>query len=82
MLYYIISGILVLGILYGINLMSRVETAARGNKLSAVCTALAVIITLYKFELFDNAELHVFMGIGLVQGLIIKSAFLTEDMQK
>ncbi|HHW48556.1 MAG TPA: NAD(P)(+) transhydrogenase (Re/Si-specific) subunit beta, partial [Clostridiaceae bacterium] len=71
MLYYIISGILVLGILYGINLMSKVGTARLGNYLSAVCTALAIVVTLYKYELFAKIWLYVFMGAGLVMGLIL-----------
>ena len=35
--FYTIGGVLVLGILIGLSLMSRVKTARAGNALSAVC---------------------------------------------
>jgi len=71
MLYYISSGILVFGILYGIHLMSKVKTARLGNNLSGMCTALAVILTLYKYQLINKMELYVFMAVGFVLGMIL-----------
>ncbi|MDR0496380.1 MAG: NAD(P)(+) transhydrogenase (Re/Si-specific) subunit beta, partial [Treponema sp.] len=50
-LYYIISGMLTAGILAGIALMSKVQTAVTGNRLSAVCMAAAIIITLLRYDL-------------------------------
>ena len=41
LIYYISSAILVLGVLVGIYLMSKVEKAHIGNSLSAVSMALA-----------------------------------------
>ncbi|NLB82392.1 MAG: NAD(P)(+) transhydrogenase (Re/Si-specific) subunit beta [Clostridiaceae bacterium] len=70
MLYYIVSSILVLGILYGIHLMSKVDTARLGSALSSVCTAVAVVLTLYKYQLFTDFSLHIFLAIGLVLGLM------------
>ena len=51
--YYIISAVLSAVILYGISLMSKVKTAVRGNQLSAVATAIAIIITLIHFEIIS-----------------------------
>lgn len=68
--YYIFCAVLTLGVLIGISLMSKVKTAVMGNGLSAVCTACAVLITLYKYEILSDTYLWIFMAIGLVIGLI------------
>lgn len=68
--YYILCAILTFGVLLGIALMSKVKTAVMGNGLSAICTALAVLATLYKYEILSDAYLWIFMGVGLVIGLI------------
>lgn len=53
LVYYIISAILSVVILYGISLMSQVKTAVRGNQLSALATAIAIIVTLIYWEIFS-----------------------------
>lgn len=68
--YYIICGILVAGVLAGIAMMSRVGSAAYGNALSAVCTAAAIIITLYKYGILSDYLLWFSMAAGLAAGLI------------
>jgi NAD(P) transhydrogenase subunit beta len=68
--FYAASGALTLGVLYGIALMSKVKTAVAGNKLSAVCMAGAIVLTLKKHEIFSDPALWAFMAIGLVAGLI------------
>ena len=68
--YYVICILLAGGVLAGISMMSRVATAARGNRLSAVCTAIAIIVTLYKNALLSDIGLWVAMAVGLVIGLI------------
>ena len=52
--YYIISAILVLGVLLGIYLMSKVEKAYNGNLISAACMAAAIILTMLQYEVFGS----------------------------
>ena len=72
--YYVISGILVLGVLTGIYLMSKVKSSVKGNSISAVSMALAIITVLIKYEVFGvNKLAFVFAGIliGSVAGAFI-----------
>ena len=69
--YYIISALLSVVILYGISLMSQVKTAVRGNQLSAVATAIAIIITLVYFKIISIfVALYIVLG-GLIAGSIV-----------
>ena len=68
--YYIICGVLVAGVLGGIAIMSRVKTAVAGNALSAVCTAAAIFVTLYKYHLLTQAGLWICLALGLAVGLV------------
>ncbi|HPY94856.1 MAG TPA: NAD(P)(+) transhydrogenase (Re/Si-specific) subunit beta, partial [Clostridia bacterium] len=64
--YYVVSALLSLGVLYGIKLMSKVRTAALGNRVSALCMLAAIVITMYRTD----------MGAGLpyiILGLLIGS---------
>ncbi|NLW20471.1 MAG: NAD(P)(+) transhydrogenase (Re/Si-specific) subunit beta [Clostridiales bacterium] len=72
-LYYLISALLSLGVLYGIRLMSQVRTAALGNRVSALCMLAAIVITLYRTQLGDSL---VYIIIGLLAGTLI-SIFMT-----
>ncbi len=54
LIYYISSAILVLGVLVGIYLMSKVEKAHIGNSLSAVSMVLAIALTMVKYEVFGS----------------------------
>jgi NAD(P) transhydrogenase subunit beta len=56
-IYYILSVLLTLGVLLGLSYMSRVKTAVRGNMISILCTAGAVVVTMYKYELLSAAGL-------------------------
>ncbi|NLB42095.1 MAG: NAD(P)(+) transhydrogenase (Re/Si-specific) subunit beta [Clostridiales bacterium] len=69
-IYYILCGVLTIGVLIGISLMSKVKTSAKGNGLSAVCTALAILVTLYKYDVITDVYLWIFMVVGLILGLI------------
>ena len=42
--YYALCGVCVLAVLFGINLMSKVKTAVKGNALSATAMVLAIAI--------------------------------------
>ena len=70
LLYYSILVILIFGILIGIAFMSRVEKAAIGNRLSALCTGAAIILALVWYEMVSAADIWIFLLVGLVIGLI------------
>ncbi|MEN6316147.1 MAG: NAD(P)(+) transhydrogenase (Re/Si-specific) subunit beta [Clostridiaceae bacterium] len=70
LVYYTFCGILIAGVLAGIAMMSQVGSAAYGNALSAVCTAAAIIITLYKYGILSDYLLWFSMAAGLAAGLI------------
>lgn len=70
---YVISGVLVLIVLLGIFLMSKVKTAKLGNRLSALSMLLAVVVTLINGQVFDVESFWIiFLAIliGSVIGLI------------
>ncbi|MED9958750.1 MAG: NAD(P)(+) transhydrogenase (Re/Si-specific) subunit beta, partial [Christensenellales bacterium] len=66
--YYIISAVLTVGVLVGIAMMSKVKSAPAGNILSAVCMAVAILVTLYRYEILSDAGLWVAMAVGLALG--------------
>ena len=70
LVYYIVCGVLVCGVLGGIAMMSRVKTAVAGNALSAACTAAAIFVTLYKYHLLTQAGLWVCLALGLAVGIV------------
>jgi len=67
--YFVLCGILALGVLVGLSLLSKVKTAVRGNMISILCTAGAVVITLFKYNLVDAAGLWVCLILGLIAGV-------------
>jgi len=70
---YVISGLLILLVLIGIQLMSKVKTAKHGNRLSGLAMLFAIIVTLINVEIFTiNNFWIIFLAIliGLVIGLI------------
>ncbi|HZK39425.1 MAG TPA: NAD(P)(+) transhydrogenase (Re/Si-specific) subunit beta [Clostridia bacterium] len=70
LVYYSLCGVLTLGVLIGIAMMSKVKLAAKGNALSALCTAAAIFVTLYKYEILSDYVLWIVMAAGLIVGLI------------
>ncbi|MDD4080462.1 MAG: NAD(P)(+) transhydrogenase (Re/Si-specific) subunit beta [Eubacteriales bacterium] len=60
--------LLSLGVLYGIKMMSKVKTAASGNRLSALCMLLAII---YVFMRTDLSGSLVYIILGLAIGTLI-----------
>ncbi len=68
--YYIISAVLVLGVLIGISMMSKVKTANAGNTLSAVCTVFAIAVVLYNADILTAWQAWLSMAIGAVIGII------------
>lgn len=71
--YYLVSGVLIIGVLAGIAFQSKVKTAVRGNQLAALSVAAAIVVTLMRYELLDNLLLWVTMALTLVLGLILAS---------
>ncbi len=68
LLYYILCSLLSLGVLLGIRLMSRVETAVRGNRLSALCMLAAIVITMARTDLAGSL---VYIILGLLTGTFL-----------
>ncbi len=71
LVYYLICGALTIGVLAGIALMSRVRTAVPGNRISAACTALAILVTLYRNGLLSDLALWLCLAAGLGIGLVV-----------
>ncbi len=71
--YYIISALLSIGVLYGIKLMSDVKTAPAGNRVSALCMLAAIVVTLLRTDLQRGL---VFIILGLAIGTLL-SIFMT-----
>lgn len=69
--YYIICGVLSLVVLFGIHLMSKVKTAVLGNRLSAIAMALAIIITIVRFDVIDFETVLIICLVMIVIGSII-----------
>lgn len=77
--YYIITSLLGVMVLFGIYLMSKVEKAELGNKMSALALALGIIITLIYYEILPFWILYLSMAIGTILGLMLaKKVKMTE----
>lgn len=77
-LYYFLSLILVIGIIGGIRLMNSPKTAAKGNRLGALCLFGTVILTLYHNSLLSGYMLIIGILIGGIIGyfMAIKATML------
>ncbi|UTD12834.1 NAD(P)(+) transhydrogenase (Re/Si-specific) subunit beta [Treponema denticola] len=69
--YYIICGVLSIGVLLGINMMSKVKSAVKGNRLSAICMLAAVCVTLYKYQIFSAGMMWAGLAIGAAIGIYL-----------
>lgn len=68
--FYIVGGILVLGVLIGLSLMSRVKTARAGNALSAVCAVAAILLTMVRNDILPDWAIWLSIAVGVVVSLI------------
>lgn len=68
--FYIISGVLVAGILVGLILMSKPDRARFGNALSALCTLIAVGVTMYHYDVLPSAVIWVSIAVGVAVSAI------------
>ncbi len=68
-LYYALCCLLTIGILIGIAMMSKVESAKGGNLLSALCTAAAILLTLFNYGILTRSDLWICLAIASIIGL-------------
>lgn len=68
-LYYIISSVLVVGVLIGIYLMSNVKTAVKGNLTGSVCIAIGIIVTVIRYDIVSNIIIWICIAVSLLIGL-------------
>lgn len=68
--FFVISGVLVLGVLVGLILMSKPEKARFGNGLSAACTLVAIAVTMYNYKILPSKIIWASIAIGVIISLI------------
>ena len=68
--FFIVSGVLVVGVLIGLILMSKPEKARFGNGLSALCTLIAIAVALYNYRILPSKTVWVAIAVGVVISLI------------
>lgn len=70
-LNYVTSALLAAGILAGIHYMSKVDKSLLGNRFSAICMLLALILTFVFYGLFPIWVLYIGLFAGCIIGVII-----------
>ena len=70
-IYYLLCGILAVAVLWGIHLMSKVEKAQLGNKISALAITLGIVVTLIKKDILPVWLIYPGMVVGLIIGLLL-----------
>lgn len=78
--YYIISGVLVLIVLLGLVLMSKVEKARLGNIISGLALLLGVVLSLVKYDILDVWSIYIFIGLGSILGMLLAYKIKMIDM--
>ena len=76
LIYYILSGICVALVLLGINLMSKVRLSVTGNALSALSMVMAIVIIIFKNELWPKGAilpLYGVLAIAAIYGIYMAS---------
>jgi len=71
LLFYMVSAGLSLMVLLGIHWLSKVETAARGNRMSALALFLAIIAVLIKYKLVEVIDIWAGLLIGAFISVLI-----------
>ena len=69
-IFYIACGLVVVGTLTGIGMMSRVKTAVLGNKIGAFSIFFAIALTLWYHEILDIVPLLIVMFVSLVLSVL------------
>ena len=70
-LYYTLSALLSVGVLLGIRWMSKVTTAVRGNRLSALCMLAGIVLVLVREGIVSSLYLWLGLFAGLVLGIVL-----------
>lgn len=71
-LYFIVSAVLVLGVLCGIAMMSRIDYSRIGNRLSAVCMLVAIVVTMvYSGRIYAAWPVYAGLAAGILAGLVL-----------
>ena len=70
-IFYTISGVLVAGVLVGLSLMSKPNTARAGNTVSALSTVIAIAVTMYNYQVLTAPIIWGAIGLGAAISLII-----------
>lgn len=78
--HYIISGVLILFVLFGLMLMSKVEKARLGNIISGLAILLGVIVSLIKYDIISVWAIYIFIGVGAIIGIILAYKIKMIDM--
>ena len=69
--FYIISGVLVAGVLVGLSLMSKPKTARAGNAISALSTVIAIAVTMYNYQVLTAPVIWGAIAVGVVISIVI-----------
>ncbi len=72
-IYFGLCGVLSIAVLFGIHLLSKVESAKLGNQISALAVALGVVITILNYNILPQWLIYIGMAVGLIIGLVITS---------
>ncbi|MEG2086147.1 MAG: NAD(P)(+) transhydrogenase (Re/Si-specific) subunit beta, partial [Clostridia bacterium] len=67
--YYALCAVLTGGVMLGIYLMSKVQKSVIGNRLSAVCMLLAIILTLVYNNILSVWVLYIALAVGTIIGI-------------
>ena len=69
--FYVLSAVLSVAVLAGIHWMSKVETAVRGNRLSALAMLCAIILTFIKHDLLGIPDIWIGLAVGSLISVVI-----------
>ncbi|MDD3892274.1 MAG: NAD(P)(+) transhydrogenase (Re/Si-specific) subunit beta, partial [Bacteroidales bacterium] len=72
-IYFGLCGVLSIAVLFGIHLLSKVESAKLGNQISALAVALGVVITILNYNILPQWLIYIGMAVGLIIGLVMAS---------
>ncbi|MDD8014491.1 MAG: NAD(P)(+) transhydrogenase (Re/Si-specific) subunit beta [Acidobacteriota bacterium] len=70
LVFYLVSLGLVAGVVWGIHLMNKPQTAVRGNLLGALCLLGSIVLTMTYYGILDIEWLWISMAVGGVIGYI------------
>lgn len=71
--YNIIAAVLSVSILYGLSLMSKVQTSVRGNLILASAMGAAILVTMYKDRALASPILWMAIAAGVTFGLFLSN---------